>query len=386
MDMSKAFDRVLHGKLFRKMLEKGISPIFLRLLMYIYINQTAAVRWNSKVSDKFRMTNGVRQGAVTSAILYCFYCEELFSELKRRKQGCWINDLYLGIFGYSDDNMLLSPSIDGLQDMIKTCEEFAYCHNLQFSTDSNPDKCKTKLIAFSKEKIVKPVTKVYLCDNALPWTDSVKHVGNILSSKVNGLQQDINCKAAQYIQKANSLQQEFYFAHPKTLWKLNMIYNFHFTGCELWDFQSESFRKFMSTIQKSFKVMFNVPYETHRYFYEALSQTQHAELLIKRRFLNFIRMISCSHKETPKRLLNIIMYDARSYTGANLRTLMLDYGVFYIEDLVIDKEQRLYPVPDEDTWRVGLASEVLDALHGDALVSEFDLEMLNTLISHICRN
>ena len=72
------------------------------------------------------------------------------------------------------------------------------------------------LIAFSKEKIVKPVTKVYLCDNALPWTDSVKHVGNILSSKVNGLQQDINCKAAQYIQKANSLQQEFYFAHPKT--------------------------------------------------------------------------------------------------------------------------------------------------------------------------
>jgi len=142
----------------------------------------------------------------------------------------------------------------------------------------------------------------------------------------------------------------------------------------------------MSTIQKSFKVMFNVPYETHRYFYEALSQTQHAELLIKRRFLNFIRMISCSHKETPKRLLNIIMYDARSYTGANLRTLMLDYGVFYIEDLAIDKEQRLYPVPDEDTWRVGMASEVLDALHGDALVNEFDLEMLNTLISHICRN
>ena len=80
------------------------------------------------------------------------------------------------------------------------------------------------------------------------------------------------------------------------------------------------------------------------------------------------------------------MYDSRSYTGANLRTLMLDYGVFYIEDLEINKGQRLYPVPDEDLWRVGMASEVLDALHGDALVSEFDLEMLNTLISYICRN
>ena len=80
------------------------------------------------------------------------------------------------------------------------------------------------------------------------------------------------------------------------------------------------------------------------------------------------------------------MYDARSYTGANLRTLMLDYGVFYIQDLEIDKGQKLYPVPDDDLWRVGMASEVLDALHGDAFVSGFDMEMLNTLINHLCGN
>ena len=80
------------------------------------------------------------------------------------------------------------------------------------------------------------------------------------------------------------------------------------------------------------------------------------------------------------------MYDSRSYTGVNLRTLMLDYGVFYIEDLEIDKGQRLYPVPDEDLWRVGMASEALDTLHGNAFVSEFYMDMLNTLIYHLCRN
>ena len=72
MDYSKAFDRVLHSKLFDKMLMKGFSPIFLRLLMFIYIYQTANVRWKDKVSDRFNQSNGVRQGAVTSAILYCF--------------------------------------------------------------------------------------------------------------------------------------------------------------------------------------------------------------------------------------------------------------------------------------------------------------------------
>ena len=90
--------------------------------------------------------------------------------------------------------------------------------------------------------------------------------------------------------------------------------------------------------------------------------------------------------KTAKRFLNVIMYDSRSYTGANLRTLMLNYGVFYIEDLEIDKGQRLYPVPDEELWRVGMASEVLDTLHGNAFVSEFDMEMLNTLIYHLCKN
>ena len=68
----------------------------------------------------------------------------------------------------------------------------------------------------------------------------------------------------------------------------------------------------------------------------------------------------------------------------HLRTLLLDYVVFYIEDLEIDKGQTLYPVPDEELWRVGMASEALDTLHGNAFVSEFYMDMLNTLM--LCRN
>ena len=282
-DYSKAFDRVLHGKLFMKMLKKGFSTIFLRLLMFVYINQTVNVRWRDKLSERFRMTNAVRQGAVSSAILYCFYCEELFQELKRRKSGCWIGNLYLGILGYSDDNFLLSPNIDALQDMIKTCESFAKEHNLQFSTDPDPVKCKTKLIAFSKTSNLKPNANINLCGSILPWVNNIKHVGNNIESIIDGMQKDIQIKEAMYIEKVNSLQQELHFAHPSTLWKLNMIYNFNFTGCELWDLSSPSFSKFMSTVSKSFKILFDLPYATHKYFYEAIT-TQHAALIIKKRF------------------------------------------------------------------------------------------------------
>ena len=41
--MSKAFDLALHSKMFEKMLEANLEPIFIRLLIFIYRNQEANV-------------------------------------------------------------------------------------------------------------------------------------------------------------------------------------------------------------------------------------------------------------------------------------------------------------------------------------------------------
>ena len=42
--------------------------IFVRLLVFIYMNQVANVRWIGEFSSVLTMVNGVRQGAVLSAI------------------------------------------------------------------------------------------------------------------------------------------------------------------------------------------------------------------------------------------------------------------------------------------------------------------------------
>ena len=160
MDMTKAFDLTLHSLLFKKMVKVVFPLIFIRLFVFIYINQTANVRWNGELSSVFPMTNGVRQGAVLSAIVYCFYCEDLFTLLKQRRAGCWVLGKYHGIFGYSDDNWLLAPSLSALQDMLITCEEYAASHNLKFSTHVDPEKSKTKLMAFFKKEGLSPKSEV----------------------------------------------------------------------------------------------------------------------------------------------------------------------------------------------------------------------------------
>ena len=134
MDMSAAFDMTLHSLLFLKMLKAGFPPIFLRLFIFIYIHQSVNVRWNGELSSSFSMTNGCRQGAVLSAIAYCFYCEDLFALLKKRRTGCWVLGDYHGIFGYSDDNWLLASSLGVLQDMLSRAMQeyiFSYLFLLQ---------------------------------------------------------------------------------------------------------------------------------------------------------------------------------------------------------------------------------------------------------------
>ena len=90
MDMTKAFDMVQHSLLFRKILDVKLSVIFVRLIMVMYTLQYANVRWKQLVSGIFTMVNGVKQGAVLSALLYCVHVNRFFEKLCFKRAGCWI--------------------------------------------------------------------------------------------------------------------------------------------------------------------------------------------------------------------------------------------------------------------------------------------------------
>ena len=83
MDMTKAFDLVVHSKLLMKLLEAAMPAIVVRLMLVMFLTQFANVRWCGALSDTFFLRNGCKQGAVLSAIAYCVYVNGLFEELKR---------------------------------------------------------------------------------------------------------------------------------------------------------------------------------------------------------------------------------------------------------------------------------------------------------------
>jgi hypothetical protein len=65
---SKAFDKIKHDKLLENLIVKNVPPIIIRVLMFMYVNGKARVKWNKEVSDYFDVSNGVRQGSITLSV------------------------------------------------------------------------------------------------------------------------------------------------------------------------------------------------------------------------------------------------------------------------------------------------------------------------------
>ena len=172
------------------------------------------VRWGNIISQPFNVKNGVRQGAVSSPVLFCVYINDLIIQLRNLKVGCQLNCVYLGIWVYADD-IILSPSRSGLQLMTNVCKKLSSLHQLKFSTNVDVSISKTKCIVFSNPvKNTDNICPILLNNLPLPY------VTKILATHCSLMTKDVNCRRAKLISKIHSLNQEFHYANTSTVLKL----------------------------------------------------------------------------------------------------------------------------------------------------------------------
>ena len=84
-----------------------MSPLVLRLLLFMYTNQTLRVKWGSVMSESFTVMNGVKQGGVLSSILFVVYTDGLLLRLQESGTRCHMGGHYAGALVYSDDITLI---------------------------------------------------------------------------------------------------------------------------------------------------------------------------------------------------------------------------------------------------------------------------------------
>ena len=76
------------------------------------------VRWQDRYSRQFRVSQGVRQGALLSPLFYATFVNDLLTILESHKLGISIGSVYCGVLAYADDFALISNDNNELQAML----------------------------------------------------------------------------------------------------------------------------------------------------------------------------------------------------------------------------------------------------------------------------
>ena len=75
----KAFDRVNHWTLAKKLLDRNVPLHIVKLFIFWYREPEFMVRWGNSLSMTFRCANGIRQGGQLFPLLYNVYTDDLKS-------------------------------------------------------------------------------------------------------------------------------------------------------------------------------------------------------------------------------------------------------------------------------------------------------------------
>ena len=128
----------------------------------------------------------------------------------------------------------MAPTRDAMQVMLTCCEKFAFRNNLQFSTDPNPSKSKTKCIfVCGKNKTLQKPVPLMLDGKELPWETSASHLGHELHESGN-MNHDASVKRAEFISKSTDIRETFSFASPVEFLKALKVFAGDMFEVNLW--------------------------------------------------------------------------------------------------------------------------------------------------------
>jgi len=291
LDASKAFDRVNHWTLFKKLLKRKLPILIVRLIVFWYTKQECCVRWGSSLSNPFNVTNGVRQGGILSPILFNLYMNDLSIMLNESKIGCKINGRMCNHLMYADDTCIVAPCPSALKKLLDICCVFAEQHSVKFNGK------KSKYICFKTKSCKKMhVPNMSLGCEIVPIVEKVKYLGVIITSQLDS-NDDIARHTKCIYTQGNILISKFRYCSESVKICLFKTFISSMYGSQIWTvFNDNVFKKASVAYNNVFRHLLAIPKGVSMSQYYMFNGVDHFKVLYRKAIGNFrCRLLSCNN-------------------------------------------------------------------------------------------
>ena len=179
LDMSKAYERVDHKKLIDKLISRGMPNHISNIIEFILNNSFVKINFSGHFSGNWKASRGIRQGGVTSAILFCIYIDDIIKNIASQPYCCRIGINKINVQAYADDVVIFCPTAEGLRVLIQIMEDMIMAHQLMINVD------KTKIVIFNKKKNIISRASFKFNGVIIENVSSYKYLGIIINCNLS---------------------------------------------------------------------------------------------------------------------------------------------------------------------------------------------------------
>ena len=245
VDLSKAYDRINTSLLCDKMRETELPGLVIEFIDFMCKNTFVCTSYGGQLSDEWNVRNGVRQGGISSGILFNFYLNEVISDITKLPVGCTLNCNKVNILGYADDLVLVAPTAQALQLMLNALT----CKLSTLSLQVNVQKSCNIVFRHSNKKVL---TSLTMNNQPLRQVMDTTYLGVVLSDDLS-CAKDVERAKLAFFKQFNSIYHKFSFVDKNVLLHLFRLHAMSFYGAETWYINLN--KKDLKNISKAIKRM-----------------------------------------------------------------------------------------------------------------------------------
>lgn len=300
LDLSRAFDTINYNILWEKLRKTEVPPKIVNILEYWYANQVNQVKWNNTLSETYRLTSGVRQGGLTSPVLFNLYINELIEELSSTRVGCQVGGVRVNNLSYADDMVLLSPSVNGIRQLINICEKYATRHHLTYNVK------KTEVMIFKHKKGPDVILPISLCGTVLKIVTKFKYLGHIVTENLSD-DDDMERQRRSIACRSNMLARRFYHCSKQVKVTLFKAYCQSFYTSQLWyRYTRSAYNTLRVQYNNAFRVMMNLPWRCSATDMFAESRVAGFAALLQKLRVSFYSRVALSKNRIVSSVFHVV--------------------------------------------------------------------------------